>query len=566
MSARGAGAGAASSWTPGSSAAAAAAPAHPADFDKSIFSRTLPCVAVRVPTPATELAMRLLRGTLIEMKGVRAAWRSEELELAAGSGGLPTSSSSSSSSSSSPPSPFRLLLLSQTITKPDLSDATPQQKAQIEKAREALRAHSPAVPSAAELLSVPVPVGYDNLPLDDVLRRLLPADVIAANSGHVPAGFEIIGHIAHLNLRDELVPWRFVIGRAVLDKNPFLRTVVNKTGNIETVFRTFPMEVIAGVDDTVVEMRHCGALFSFDFRSVYWNSRLQHEHETLVSKHIPPRALVADMFCGVGPFAAPLAMAPHMCTVHANDLNPASVAALLGNVQRNRKVVEGRVRPYNMDGRAFIRHLAGRARVPFEHVIMNLPADALAFCDVFVGLFRHGEAEMKGVEGGEGVSGASSTSRPLPRIHVYCFSRAEEEVAAADDVAQRVLKVLQMAPVTVEGEPGAGATGAAAVPPPPPPPHPSFSDAVESPYVLAARQRGGLPDLLVRSVRNVAPAKLMMCVSFTLPRAVALAAPVVVGPLESPPDLAGLVAPQKKSAGGPAGDAGGPAAKRARGE
>ena len=36
-------------------------------------------------------------------------------------------------------------------------------------------------------------------------------------------------------------------GRVILDKNSNIRTVVNKMGSIETEFRTFPMEVIAGI-------------------------------------------------------------------------------------------------------------------------------------------------------------------------------------------------------------------------------------------------------------------------------------------------------------------------------
>jgi tRNA G37 N-methylase Trm5 len=76
----------------------------------------------------------------------------------------------------------------------------------------------------------------------------------------------------------------------------YSRVVVNKTGTIETTFRTFPMEVVAGEDDTRVEVSHNGARFQFDFRSVYWNSRLQHEHEQLVHNIIA---------CAPGHAAAP---------------------------------------------------------------------------------------------------------------------------------------------------------------------------------------------------------------------------------------------------------------------
>jgi len=55
----------------------------------------------------------------------------------------------------------------------------------------------------------------------------------------IPFSFEMIGHIAHLNLRDELLPFKEIIGQVLIEKNPKIKTVVNKIGKIETEFQTF---------------------------------------------------------------------------------------------------------------------------------------------------------------------------------------------------------------------------------------------------------------------------------------------------------------------------------------
>lgn len=54
------------------------------------------------------------------------------------------------------------------------------------------------------------------------LQKLLPEGV------DVPTSFESIGHIAHLNLRDEQLPHKALIGQVIIDKNPTIKTVVNK--------------------------------------------------------------------------------------------------------------------------------------------------------------------------------------------------------------------------------------------------------------------------------------------------------------------------------------------------
>lgn len=43
-----------------------------------------------------------------------------------------------------------------------------------------------------------------------------------------PSSFETVGHIAHVNLRDELLPYKHLVGQVLLDKNPAIRSVINK--------------------------------------------------------------------------------------------------------------------------------------------------------------------------------------------------------------------------------------------------------------------------------------------------------------------------------------------------
>ena len=135
-----------------------------------------------------------------------------------------------------------------------------------------------------------------------------------------------------MNLLDEQLPYKHLIGSVLLDKVPQCRTVVNKIGKIDTAFRTFDMEVLAGENNTHVSLNENGCRYDFDYSRVYWNSRLHHEHARLI-KSFSPSDIVADMFCGVGPFSIPAAKKG--CTVYANDLNPSCFYYLNRNVEKN---------------------------------------------------------------------------------------------------------------------------------------------------------------------------------------------------------------------------------------
>lgn len=122
-------------------------------------------------------------------------------------------------------------------------------------------------------------------------QALLPAGT------EVPSSFETVGHVAHVNLRDEQLPFKLLIGRVLLDKNETrIRTVLNKVGTIDSEFRVPEFEVIAGESSLEArtlrrrsfaasgaawqtEVREHGSIFRLNYGEVYWNSRLEHEHK-----------------------------------------------------------------------------------------------------------------------------------------------------------------------------------------------------------------------------------------------------------------------------------------------
>lgn len=149
----------------------------------------------------------------------------------------------------------------------------------------------------------------------------------------------------------------------------------------------------------------------------------------------------------------------------ANDLNPESHKWLLHNCKLNK--VGQRVKVFNLDGEDFIRgpvrEELTRQLGPLSeesrcsvHIVMNLPAKALEFLGAFKAL----------------LDGQPCSPEFLPTVHCYSFSK---ETDPAKDVRQRAENVLGVSLETCSS---------------------------------------------VHLVRNVAPNKEMLCISFRVPAAV----------------------------------------------
>ncbi|GES76757.1 tRNA methyltransferase Trm5 [Rhizophagus clarus] len=345
-------------------------------LNRELFRREVSVIGVRVPTSLTAKFLKVLNKELFNQPKLRNVVNDPESNLS------------------------KVILMNLNVQSLDLDNLSSEAKDLIKKEGLGVIKHS-------------IELKYDYWGVDDIIKAILP------EGSESPSSFTQVGHIAHVNLRDEFHPWKYIIGQVILDKIP----------NIQTV------------------QKESNCRFRFDFSQVYWNSRLHTEHDRLV-KMFKKGECICDVFAGVGPFAVP--SAKKGCIVYANDLNPTSYKYLLENISLNK--VNNKIYPYNLDGRNFIKkavkdlekniNIVDQTKMAkpmdivtntsskfrtFNHFIMNLPATAIEFLDAFKGLYKDQESLIK------------NPRADLPMIHCYCFSKSE---APETEIIERINSII----------------------------------------------------------------------------------------------------------------------------
>ena len=220
----------------------------------------------------------------------------------------------------------------------------------------------------------------------------------------------------------------------------------------------------------------------------------------MIQNEFRPNQRIADAFCGVGALCIRAAIA-RGCSIVANDLNPDAVEYCKDSARRNGIDVsensckeKGRFHVQCGDASQFIMNLGmdstsddddelsitTSSNLP-DHLLLNFPLDSPHFLNA---LRWWPSSSISGT--GKCKSSPTTTTR----VHVYTFSRGDGEQRSASEVA------IDMVADGLLPEGG---------------------------YVEPSKFRGGYLNELgcniqAREIRDAAPGKMVICVSFSVTR------------------------------------------------
>lgn len=211
----------------------------------------------------------------------------------------------------------------------------------------------------------------DGIPGYEVVERDFQEKVVRVEplTKYGLSSFDVIGDIAIVDIPEELHDKREEIARALLTRKP-IRTVLEKSSHVQGEFRTREFEYVMGEQKSETIHREYGLKLKVDVNAVYFNPRLATERLRIAQK-VEPGEVVADMFCGVGPFSLLISRLSEAEKIYAVDINPRAIELLKENIALNkiRNVV-----PILGDAREEIPKI-GRS----HRIIMNLPQKAFEF-------------------------------------------------------------------------------------------------------------------------------------------------------------------------------------------
>ncbi len=213
--------------------------------------------------------------------------------------------------------------------------------------------------------------------LQNALRNVLPSDLVR----YIPRSFDIIGSIVIINIPEELIEYKELIGKKIIQLFSSVKTVYRKMSAVSGELRVRELELIAGEKHCITIHKEYNVQLYVDVCNAYFSPRLSNEHDR-VANFVKSDEVVIDLFTGVGPFPIHIAKRCE-ASIIAIDLNPIAIKCLNESIKMNR--LSGRIKAIVGDCKKLKDELPKADRI-----IMNLPGKAYEFFDVVTKISKDG--------------------------------------------------------------------------------------------------------------------------------------------------------------------------------
>lgn len=194
----------------------------------------------------------------------------------------------------------------------------------------------------------------------------------------IPRGYDLIGHIAILEIPEQFAKKKKLIAKALMQTQKNIKTVLEKASERKGKFRVRKYKFISGERKFETVHKEYGCQFKLNPTKVYFSPRELTERQR-IAEQVRPDETVMVMFAGIGPFSIIIAKKqPKVKKVISVEVNPIAVKYMKENVRINK--VGDRVVPVLGDVREKCRKWYGKC----DRVVMPLPLGSDGFLDVAV--------------------------------------------------------------------------------------------------------------------------------------------------------------------------------------
>lgn len=172
--------------------------------------------------------------------------------------------------------------------------------------------------------------------------HLLLRDELAGNNfsdfSLLPRSYKRIGHIAIINLHQELLKWKITIAEAMLNLLPSIKTIARFKKPISGEMRQPSIEWIAGSQSFETIHKELNTLFVINAEKLMLSSGNHYERKriikTIQNSNINS-PVILDMFACVGNLSLPIIKYIPNAKIIAIEINPNAVHYLMKSISKN---------------------------------------------------------------------------------------------------------------------------------------------------------------------------------------------------------------------------------------